>query len=274
MRVIWIGIVSVSTLASQAARAQAAPVAQAAPAAAVAATPPMAADAHPSFEVATIKPHDPNDPCHGCDSFNTAGDRLTIHNESVASMMQMAFSIHSHQIVGAPDWFFHNTFDIEATTDAPGEPNIRQYQEMLQKLLADRFGLKFHHDKRELSVYAIQIAKGGPKLKPAADLAVLADQEGNRHGTALTVTYTSTSMDDFVRNEQYFVDRPMVDQTGLTGRYDFTLRYTDDETKSTDPNAPPGLFTAVQEQLGLKLQPTKALVDVFVIDHVEPPSPN
>jgi uncharacterized protein (TIGR03435 family) len=145
---------------------------------------------------------------------------------------------------------------------------------MLQKLLADRFGLKFHRDKRELSVYAIQIAKGGPKLKPAANPDAGADQEGNGHGTEQTVIFTSNGIADFIRNEQFFVDRPLVDQTRLTGRYDFSLRYTFDEAKSTDPNAPPGIFTAVQEQLGLKFQPTKASTDVFVIDHVEPPSAN
>ena len=234
----------------------------------------MAADAHPSFEVATIKPHDPNDPCQGCQGISFGGDRMTVRNESVASLMMMAYSIHPRQIVNAPDWMFRKSYEIAATTDTPGDPNQRQEQELLQKLLADRFGLKFHHDKRELSVYAIQIAKGGPKLKPAADPNAGADQEGNGHGTEQTVIFTSNSIGDFLRNEQFFTDRPLVDQTGLTGRYDFTLRYTYDETKSTDPNAPPGLFTAIQEQLGLKLQPTKALVDVFVIDHVERPSPN
>jgi len=77
-----------------------------------------------------------------------------------------------------------------------------------------------------------------------------------------------------IMGEQFFVDRPLVDQTGLTGRYDFSIRYTYDEVHATDPNAPPGLFTAVQEQLGLKFEPVKAATDVFVIDHIERPSPN
>jgi uncharacterized protein (TIGR03435 family) len=151
---------------------------------------------------------------------------------------------------------------------------LRQQQEMLQKLLADRFQLKFHRDKRELPVFALQIAKGGPKLKPAANPDAEADESGNGRGTEQTIVFTSASMGDFTLNEQFFVDRPVVDQTGLIGKYDFSLRYTYDEAKSTDPDAPPGLFTAVQEQLGLKFEPTKAPVDVFVIDHVEPPSAN
>jgi uncharacterized protein (TIGR03435 family) len=232
---------------------------------------PMAADAHPSFAVATIKPHDPASQHQG---FNAEGDRFTIRNQTVASLMSFAYSIHWRQIVDAPDWALHDRWDIEGKTNTPGEPNLRQQQEMLQKLLADRFQLKFHRDHRELPVYAIHVAKGGPKLKPAANPNAEADQEGNGHGTEQTVTYTSASMTDFAFGEQFFFDRPVIDQTGLSDRYDFSFRYTYDETKTTDPNAPPGIFTAVQEQLGLKFDPTKASTDVFVLDHIEQPSAN
>jgi uncharacterized protein (TIGR03435 family) len=126
----------------------------------------MAAAAHPSFAVATVKPHDPASNRQG---FDADGDRFTVRNQSVASLMTFAYSAHPRQIVDAPDWALHDRFDIEGTTDTPGEPSLRQQQEMLQKLLADRFQLKFHRDQRELSVYSIQIAKGGPKLKPAAN---------------------------------------------------------------------------------------------------------
>ena len=81
-------------------------------------------------------------------------------------------------------------------------------------------------------------------------------------------------MADFILGMQFFFDRPLVDQTGIPGRHDFTLRYTYDEAHATDPNAPPGLFTAIQEQLGLKLNAVKAPIDVFVIDHIERPSAN
>lgn len=233
---------------------------------------PMASDAHPSFAVATIKPHDPNS---GHQGFDAKGDRVTARDQSVASMMMFAYGIHPSQIVGAPDWVSNQRWDVEGTSDTPGEPNLRQQQEMLERLLADRFGLHFSREKRELTVYAIQPAKGGPKLKPAANPDAEADQDGSGHGTEFNLRFTSVSMTEFAMGMQFFVhDRPVVDQTGLTGRYDLTLRYTYDEARSTDPNAPPGLFTAIQEQLGLKLMPTKAPVDVFVIDHVEPPSAN
>ncbi len=231
----------------------------------------MAADAHPSFAVAAIKPHDPSSNHQG---FNAVGDRYTVRNQTLVSLMMFAYSIDRHQVVDAPAWTGTARFDIEGTTDTPGEPSKLQQQEMLQKLLADRFGLKFHRDKRELSVYAIRIAKGGPKLPPPANPDAQPDQEASGHGTEVTVTITSGSMADFILGMQFFLDRPLVDQTGLIGRYDFKLRYTHDEARATDPDAPPGKFTAIQEQLGLKLDAVKAPIDVFVIDQVGQPSPN
>jgi uncharacterized protein (TIGR03435 family) len=201
-------------------------------------------------------------------------DRFTIRNQSLVSLMMFAYSIDKHQVVDAPKWTGADRFDIEGTTDIPGEPNLHQQQEMLQKLLTERFGLRFHHEKRQLPVYAIQIAKGGPKLKPPANPDAEADQEASNHGSEITVTITTGTMADFILGMQFFFDRPLIDQTGISGRHDFTLRYTHDEANATSPNAAPGLFTAIQEQLGLKLDALKAPIDVFVIDHVETPSAN
>jgi len=231
----------------------------------------MAADAHPSFAVATIKPQDPNSHRQG---FDAVGDRYTVRGQTIVSLMMFAYSIDKHQVVDAPAWAGTDRWDIEGTTDTPGEPNLHQQQEMLQTLLADRFLLKFHREKREIPVYLIQIAKGGPKLKPPAHPDAEADQDANGHGTETTVTITTATMADFILGMQFFFDRPLIDQTGISGRHDFTLRYTSDEAHATDPNAPPGLFTAIQEQLGLKLDAVKAPADVFVIDHVERPSAN
>ncbi|HWG16733.1 MAG TPA: TIGR03435 family protein [Acidobacteriaceae bacterium] len=231
----------------------------------------MARDAHPSLLVATVKPHDPDSTHQGIDAI---GDHLAVFNQSVSSLMVFAYSIHPKQIAGAPDWALHDRWDIEGKIDTPGQPDLHQMQEMLQKLLADRFQLHFNREKRELAVYAIRVAKGGPKLKPAAHPEALADQQGSGGGTEQTLTYTSATMADFVMGEQFFLDRPVVDQTGLSRRYDFSFRYTYDEVHATDPNAPPGLFTAVQQQLGLKFAPVNAPVDVFVIDRVERPGQN
>jgi uncharacterized protein (TIGR03435 family) len=233
---------------------------------------PMAAEAHPSFAVATIKLHDPDS---GHQGFDAKGERVTARNQTVASMMMFAYGIHPSQIAGAPDWVSQVRYDVEGKTDTPGEPNLRQQQEMLQKLLADRFGLHFRREQRELPVYAIQIAKGGPKLTLAAKPDAEPDQDGSGHGTEADLGFTSFSMPDLAMGLQFFVhDRPIVDRTGLTGRYDFKLRYTYDEAHATDPDAPPGIFTAIQEQLGLKLDAVKASIDVYAIDHVDRPSEN
>jgi uncharacterized protein (TIGR03435 family) len=232
----------------------------------------MAADAHPSFAVAAIKLHDPTSSRQG---FSTNPDRVNIRNESIVSMILFAYSLNKQQVTNAPSWAADDTYDIEGKADIEGQPNVRQYQEMVQKLLADRFQLIFHLEKRELSVYAVRIAKGGPRLKPAADPNNMLDQTGNGGGNVQTIRYTSCSMADFAFGEQFFFDRPVIDQTGLAGKFDFTLRYTVDESRTAeDPNAPPGIFTAVQEQLGLKFEATKAAADVYVIDHVERPSAN
>lgn len=234
---------------------------------------PMAADAHPSFAVATIKPHDPNYPRR--QGWNFIGDHVRIDNQTIGSVLMYAYSMNPHQVVDLPEWADKVAYDIEGKTDTPGQPNRAQQQEMLQKLLADRFGLKLHREQRPLNVYAIHIAKGGPKLTAAAHPDAQPGQHANQKGAAICNKMTSAAMGDFVLDMQFFVeDRPLVDQTGLTGRYDMTLCYTPDDAHTTDPDAPPGLFTAIQEQLGLKLDAVKAPADVFVIDHVEQPSAN
>ena len=232
----------------------------------------MAADAHPSLAVAAIHLHDPNSRRQG---FNFEGSRYVVRNESVESLIMFAYAIHPKQILGGPGWIRTDRYDIEGKPDFPGEPGLKQQQEMLQRLLAERFGLRFVREKRELPVYSIQIAKGGPRLTPAAKPDAEPDVQGTGHGTETTLTFTSISMVDLPLAMQFSIpDRPVINQTGLAGRYDFKLRYTYDEVRATDPNAPPGMFTAIQEQLGLKLQPVKAAVAVLVIDHVERPSEN
>jgi uncharacterized protein (TIGR03435 family) len=226
----------------------------------------MAADANPSFEVASIKPTDPSDRDGG---FHIRGHRVFIENQDVNTLISIAFAIHPRQIVDAPPWFGTDRFDINGITDIAGTPNVRQLQEMIQKLLADRFQLKVDRDKRELSVYAITVAKGGPKLeKSAGDPNGLPDQTGNGRGT---VRFKNNSMSDFALGMQAYLEKPVVDQTGLAGRFDFVLNWAPDNSQTTDPNAP-SIFTAVQEQLGLKFVSTQAPADVVVIVHAEYPS--
>lgn len=231
----------------------------------------MAANANPSFAVAVIKPSDPEDRSEG---FHSSANRIFVENETIGRVLALAYAIHEEQIADAPAWLHTDKYDIQGVPDTPGEPNLAQYQTMLQKLLADRFGLKFHREKRPLPVYALTIAKGGPKLaKSAGDPNGPPDQTGNG-GTDRTVKFTNNSMADLVLDLGFELDRPIVDRTALAGRFDFLLHWSPNELTADAPNAPPGIFTALQEQLGLKLESVKAPVDVLVIDHIGRPSQN
>jgi uncharacterized protein (TIGR03435 family) len=175
-------------------------------------------------------------------------------------------------------------FDLDAKPGGEGQPNDKQWKIMVQKLLVERFKLAFHRDKKELSVYAITVGKSGPKLTKS---------EGNPSGLPGlffrglgVLPATNATMADFAGVMQGAVmDRPVVDHTGLTGRWDFTLNWTPDEfqfggmgAKAPPPAnnaaAAPDLFTAIQEQLGLKLESTKAEADVLVIDKAVKPTDN
>ncbi len=242
---------------------------------------PMAADANPSFEVATIKPSKPGMPGK---AFRLNGRRFSTMNTSLNDLMTFAYSLHPRQITNGPSWIETEKYDIEAQPDGEGQPSDQQWKVMFQKLLADRFQLKFHRDKKELSVYAIVVAKTGPKLtKSAGDPNGLPGLFFRGLGV---LPGRNATMQDFAGVMQTAVlDRPVVDQTGLPGRYDFLLQWTPDETQfgglgvkvppPTDKaDAPPDLFTAIQQDLGLKLESTKALVDVLVVDSAEKPSAN
>jgi uncharacterized protein (TIGR03435 family) len=149
---------------------------------------------------------------------------------------------------------------------------------MIQQLLADQFKLVAHTETRQLPVYALVVAnpKTGPKIQPAKDLnRSISLNNGQIKAEGITLEDLAQKL---TRSLSDVLGRVVIDQTGLTGRYDLTLKWTSDMTTSTTPNsepdAPPDIFTAIQEQLGLKLESTKAPVPVLVIDHVEMPSEN
>lgn len=232
----------------------------------------MASDAHPAFEVATIRPTDPND---GSQGFHTSGRRIFIENETVNSLIGFAYGVHPNQIVEAPSWFGTDRYDIVGVPDVEGQPSLNQEREMLQKLLKDRFKLLFRRDKRELSVYAVSVAKASPMLaKSTHDPNGLPDQTGNGGANQMVMRFTNNSMADFAHAMQSFLDKPVIDQTGLAGKFDFVLKWAPDELRSGDVNAAPGVFTAVQEQLGLRLAAIKGLAEVLVIESVGRPSEN
>jgi uncharacterized protein (TIGR03435 family) len=243
--------------------------------------PPMAADANPSFEVATIKPSKPDDQRK---AFIVRGNEFHIINQPLSQIVSFAYDVQAKQVVGMPDWGDSDKYDIDGKPDGEGAPSGKQWKTMIQKLLADRFQLKFHKDKKELSVYVLSVSKTGSKLTkddsaPNGLPALFFQGLGK-------LNVRNALMSDFTGLMQSVVlDRPVLDQTGLTGRFDFTLNWTPDDSQfagmgaRTPPptdsaDAPPNLYTAIQEQIGLKLEATKAPADVMVIDHVEKPSAN
>ncbi len=242
----------------------------------------MAADAVPKFDVVTIKPSDPTRQGKG---FGFNGSHARTFNTNLNDLIAFAYNLHAKQIVNAPAWFGTDNFDIDGVPDVPGRPNGKQLKELIQSLLADRFQLKFHHDQKELAVYAITVAKGGPKLTESIHKPT--DPSGFLYRKFGQLAVTNETIKDFCDGLQgSALDKPVVDHTGLTGRYDFTLDWTPDETQflqfgprpappaTEDANAPPPLNTAIQEQLGLKIESVRAPADAFVIDHVEKPSAN
>lgn len=246
---------------------------------------PMAADADPSFEVATIKPSKPD---AVVTSIPPVGYRTVLPMITVLKLVSFAYDLHNEQVVGAPQWIASETFDFDGVSDTPGRPDVKQLKTMIQKLLIDRFQLKFHWEKRELSAYALVLGKKGAKLDKSKEDAhgsqtffIKANGSASRTLTAKNVGVTELAH----MMQSNVLDRPVVDQTRLRGAYDFVLTWAPEESQSTQdgaripagtdsPDAPPGIFTAIQEQLGLKLNAEKTVVDVMVIDRVEQPSPN
>jgi uncharacterized protein (TIGR03435 family) len=197
--------------------------------------------------------------------------------------MAFAYSVHPRQIVRGPAWLETEKFDITGQPDLEGVPNQQQMRTLVQKLLADRFKLTFHREQHELSIYALVVGPKGPTLtKSSGDPNGLPSLVFRGLGSLPAI---NASMADFATVMQAAIlDRPVIDRTGLAGRYDFTLTWTPDETQFASmgvkvPPPPadataPSLFTAIQEQLGLKFEASSASVDVMVIDSVEHPSPN
>jgi uncharacterized protein (TIGR03435 family) len=245
----------------------------------------MPADANPVFEVATIKPSRPDAPGSSILVGRGGSNLFTTTNTTLNDLIIFAYGLHSRQVTGGPSWAESEKYDLSAKPDLPGLPNVTQLKTMVQKLLAERFQLTFHREKKELSVYAITVAKNGPKLdKSQANAGSLPGFGGRGPGGVAVRNSTMEELAGFLQSR--VVERPVVDQTGLAGRYDFTLRWTPDAAQlaALGPNAPPppppsadappDLFAAFQQQLGLKLEATKAPVDVLVIDKAMKPSEN
>jgi uncharacterized protein (TIGR03435 family) len=240
------------------------------------APPQMPADADPVFEVATIKPSQ----FGGVTMKLSPSGLFESAGTTLSALIKFAYDLHPRQIVGGPAWLQTDKYDVTGKPDRPGRPDIEQLKAMIRKLLADRFQLTNHHEKQELPVYAITVVKSGAKL-----IENDSDPNGEPGFNVgpRSLRITNATMTEFARVLMASIlDRPAVDQTGLgSTRYDFALKWTPDASEARPGAEPaassadaPDLFTAFQEQLGLKLESTKAPVDVLVIDRVERPSDN
>lgn len=233
----------------------------------------MALDADPDWEVATVKPSDPNDAAG--QHIRLLGRHVMLLDTTLEQFLLLGYNLQKEQLAGLPDWGKTERWDVEGVANVDGQPSWKQLQSMMQKILVERFALQLHHEQREMPVFALTVAKGGPKM-----IADTSDPNGwmkqrNRENNGRHVEQLgNTSMADLAMILQFHVDRPVVDQTGLKGRYDFTLQWALDDAPATSPDAPPGLFTAIQDQIGLKLERAKAPADVLVIDRVERPGAN
>ncbi len=240
----------------------------------------MATAATPSFEVASIKPNRTNSPVSF--KFEILGRRLTGRNVTAKLLTRIAWRLQDFQITGGPAWFSSDGFDVDAAAERPVASS--QMPLLLQSLLADRFKLTSHRTTRESVVYALVTGKGAPKIKLSADQSPFVGDhpEGARDGPALTAANMRVTspgnligeavpMSLFVSLLSQQVGRPVVNKTGLTARYDIDLRWTPD---AADASSGPSVFTAIQEQLGLRLESARGPVEVLIIDHIEKPSTN
>ena len=230
----------------------------------------------PAFDVATVKKSGSEVVSR---RFTIQGRRFVTVHTSLADLIQYAYGLHPRQMAKGPKWLESDKFDVVGSTSSDREPTEQEWMKMMANLLASRFRLRFHLEKREMAVYAIVVARDGPKLKSSDGSPNGAGSVGF-HGRGQLVATNSKVEDLAWELQSAVVDRPVVDRTGLTSRFNFTLTWTPDEFQKSNlaGQAPtsdvPDLFTAIQQQLGLRLEATKSPVDVMVVDHLERPSEN
>jgi uncharacterized protein (TIGR03435 family) len=261
---------------------------------------PAADTKPPAFEVASVKPHRSDD--QRVMMVAQPGGRFTAMNIPLRFLIRTAYRLQDDQIAGGPTWLTSDRFDIIAKTEDGASPT--QLPSMLQALLADRFKLAVHHEAKELPIYALVLARSdgtlGSQLRrndceladsaPAAPDATQPRRCGSISNGFGRLTIRAMPMAQILQFLSPAVNRVVLDRTGLTGNFDLDLQWTPDLPQGPSGGRPPGeppllngqivdpngpsIFTALQEQLGLKLESTKGPVDVLVIDHVEQPAPD
>jgi uncharacterized protein (TIGR03435 family) len=241
-----------------------------------------------AFEVASVKANTSGDSRGG--GRTLPGGRVIFTNESLRTVIRDAYG--QNDVLGGPGWVDSDKWDIAATAP-PGQPDAPT-RLMLQTLLAQRFKLVAHVEQQEQPVYALVMSGSdkrlGSRIHPSVKECPITGKTCGTQSSIGQATGSAAQLDDMTRTLSRLVGRRVIDRTGLTGRFDFTLTWTPDSlpprAPGTSPDQPitvngvkidpngPSLVTAIQEQLGLKLESTKGPVDVLVIDHVEKPTPD
>jgi uncharacterized protein (TIGR03435 family) len=249
----------------------------------------------PKFDAISIKPSGNS----GGTMLMLTPDGISAANVPLQMILLQVLGVENDRLVGAPGWVNNNRCDIQAKVTADDAPALRKLSreqrfEMFQPVLQERFQLKFHHEMKELQGYALVIAKGGPKISGSTPGDPSGTNTPGQHHLYLIGNgrlESKGSQIESLAHQLSFIlgGQTVVDKTGLTGNYDYTLQWTPDNASpmamgpgsgnpggDTAPSAEsgPSIFTALQEQLGLKLQSEKVRADVLVIDQIEQPSPN
>lgn len=229
----------------------------------------LRAQEKPAFEAASIHANTSSE--IGQSFFDVSGaGRLIARNMDVWDLVRLAFGMRDSQMAGGPRWIKSDGFDIQATASAAGSSVARpRVLQMLQALLEDRFHLRWHNEMREMNVYALRVGAGGPKLAPAKEGQSVRAQMGE-------LNIPSITMESLCQILEHETRRLVIDQTQLKDSYAISLQWAREAAMGApEPDTSrPSLFTAVQEQLGLRLESSRLAVKVFVIDDVQRPGEN
>jgi len=221
----------------------------------------------PSFEVVSVKP---NISGSGRSTESTNPGSLRAENINAGSLIQQAFGVRAFQISGGPGWLTSDNYDVNAKTGTSKDLNDKELQPYLQALLADRFGFRYHRETKELPVYSLVVLRSGTKLTAHTGGGDNSTNISNNAGRS-SIRSVNASMANLANLLGGRLDRLVIDNTRLTGDYDLELEWAPNPTaESTEPS----LFTALQEQLGLKLESTKGPVEIIVIDNLDKPTEN
>ena len=225
----------------------------------------------PAFEVASVKPVAPfaREPI----DIRILPNGVKITNLTLQNVVLQAFGVKRYQLSGGPEWMDSDRFDITAKVSR--EVPSSEILAMLRALLADRFELKTHRESREGNVFMLVVARGGPKLKEStateSRVSLFRNTPVDQPGVSYTIAGQKASMEIFAsRLAEMEIGRPVLDRTGLRSEYDFKLTYATND----DPDVSAPVYTAIQEQLGLKLEAGKGPIDMLFIDHAVKPSAN